>query len=63
MALVELTVVLKDSERTFKHKFLVYDELVMDPNAPVVQDCIQQARESFKSEPDDIVIKTSMVCR
>lgn len=58
---VELTVVLKDSERTYRHKFLIYEDILLDPQASVILDCIKEARESFKAEPEDIVIKTSMV--
>lgn len=58
---LEITVVLKDSERTYRHKFLIYEDVMMSPTDKIIQDCIREARLSFKEMPEDIVIKTSMV--
>jgi hypothetical protein len=57
---LEITVVLKDSERTYRHKFLIYEDVMMSPTDKIIQDCIREARLSFKEMPEDIVIKTSM---
>lgn len=58
---IEITVVLKDSERTYRHKFLIYEDVTMSRLDPIIQDCIREARLSFKEMPEDIVIKASMV--
>lgn len=58
---LEMTVILKDEERTYKHKFLIYDDVMMSPTDKTIQDCIREARLSFKEIPEDIIIKTTMV--
>lgn len=58
---LELTVVLKDSERTYRHKFLIYEDVTMTPYDAIVQECIREARLSFKDVPEDIIIKSSLV--
>lgn len=61
MSAVELTVILKDSERTYRHKFLIYDAFLMEVDAPTVKECISEAKKHFNAEPEDITIRTMMV--
>jgi hypothetical protein len=58
---VEITIILKDEERTFKQKFLCYEALTLDPENRVLKEFIKQACDSFKGSPEDIVVKASMV--
>lgn len=60
---IELTVILKDTERTYKHKFLIYETFTMNPTDPHIMGCIKQAMENLDGEYEDIVIKTSMVVK
>jgi hypothetical protein len=60
---VEVTVVLKDDEKTNRHKFLQYDMFTMSDTDPFILECIDEARKSFQGEPDDIIIKTSMTVK
>lgn len=55
--MTELTVVLKDSERTYRQKFLVYEAYTPSNDDPIVCACIQEARKNFEGEPEDIHIK------
>lgn len=60
----ELQVTIKDSERTLRQNFLLYNKVVIDPDDKVdqsLQDCIDEALKSFDGEPDDIILKLTMV--
>lgn len=56
----ELTVILKDSERTYRQKFLMYNPYNMTYDDPQILDCIQQAKANFQGEPEEITIRASM---
>jgi hypothetical protein len=60
---IEITVILKDEERTYKQKFLHYENLTMDVQDPFIQSCIKSSCDNFKGDPEDIVIKTTMVIK
>jgi len=57
---VEVTVVLKDCEKTLRHRELCYDPISMTPEDKRIQAFVKKAMESFQGEPDDISIKCSM---
>lgn len=56
----ELTVVLKDAERTYRQKFVIYQPFLMDCYDPIILQCIKEAKENFQGEPEDVQIKTHM---
>jgi hypothetical protein len=56
----ELTVSVKDEEKTLKKKFLLYDSYQVDENDPVIKDCIDQVLKNFAGEPDRITVKINM---
>jgi hypothetical protein len=58
--MLELTVILKDSERTYRHKFLVYESLTMTVDDPNIRHYIEEAKKNFDGEPEDIKIKTHL---
>lgn len=59
---IELIVKLKDSERTYRQKFLHYEQLSVGPqNDPIIIADIEEARKNFLGEPEDIEIQISMV--
>ena len=60
---IELTVVLKDSERTYRHKNLIYQSITLDPTDPVILSFIEMAKLNFQGDPEDIIIKALMVCK
>jgi len=53
----ELTVILKDSDRTYRQKFLIYEAFTMSDNDPVILLCIDEAKKSFEGEPESVQIK------
>ena len=55
--MTELTVILKDSERTYRQKFLCYDVHTTSHDDPVIQACIDKARKNFEGEPEEIQVK------
>lgn len=55
--MAELTVILKDSERTYRHKFLVYEVITLAADDPKIIQCIEEAKKSFEGEPEEIKIK------
>lgn len=59
-SVVELTVILKDDEKTYKEKFLLYSQVTLDVEDGTVKACIAKAQESFRAIPEDIIIKASM---
>jgi hypothetical protein len=55
----EITVTLKDSERTYKEKFLIYDRIMMSLDCPVLKACVEKAKQGFKGDPIDILVKAT----
>ncbi len=53
----ELTVILKDSERTYRQKFLIYETFTLTCEDPVILRCIEEAKKNFNGEPEDVQIK------
>lgn len=56
----ELTVILKDSERTYRQKFLIYENYSVLFNDPIIQRCINESLKNFVGEPEEITIRISM---
>jgi hypothetical protein len=57
--MVELTVILKDSERTYKQKFLVYDDILISDGQqdPGIEKILKEAKSNFIGQPEEITIK------
>jgi len=53
----ELTVILKDSDRTYRQKFLVYATYCVSDTEPEILRCIEEAKKNFDGEPEEITIK------
>jgi hypothetical protein len=56
----ELTVILKDSERTYRQKFLIYKTYSICPDDPVIFTCIEQAKKNFEGDPESVQVKIHM---
>jgi len=61
MSSIEVTIIMKDSERTYKHKFLEYNPFSLDVSDHTVRRMIEEAKKNFTGTPEDIVLKTTMV--
>lgn len=53
----ELTVILKDAERNYRQKFLIYDNYSVTIEDKTIWNCIEEAKKNFEGEPEDIQIK------
>jgi hypothetical protein len=56
----ELTVVLKDADRTYRQKFLIYEDYSMSLTDPLIHMCINEAKKNFEGEPESIQIKAHL---
>ncbi len=59
----EITVTVKDEEKTLKTKFLIYDQVVVDENDLIIQNCINQVLKNFATEPTDIRVRINLEVR
>ena len=53
----ELTVILKDPERTYRQVFLCYNEYSVSETDPFILQCIEEAKKNFNGDPEQINIK------
>lgn len=56
----EVTIIVKDSEKTLKTKHLVYETYTVDSTDPIIGKYINDSLVQFGSEPTDVQIKISM---
>lgn len=50
----EITITVKDSEKTLKTKHLVYDDFQMKQDDPAIAACIAATVKQFNGEPDRV---------
>lgn len=53
----EITVTIRDDEKTLKAKYLIYDEYTISCNDPIIQRCIAETLTNFSGEPSDVRIR------
>ena len=53
----ELTVILKDSDRTYRQNFLIYEKYSVAYDDPVIIACIEAAKKNFQGDPESIQVK------
>jgi hypothetical protein len=58
---VELSIIIKDEERTLKKDFLIYEPITLIESDPIIQKCVKEVMEEFKGEPEDIKLRAMMV--
>jgi hypothetical protein len=56
----ELTVILKDSDRTYRQKFLIYEKYTLSDEDPVILMCIGEAKKNFAGDPESVQVKIHM---
>lgn len=56
----ELTVILKDSDRTYRQKFVLYENYAASEDDVTILKCIDEARKNFEGDPESIQIKIHM---
>lgn len=60
MTFSELTVIIKDSEKTLRTKYGIYDEYCVRDDDPIIKLCIEKTLENFDGEPDDITVNIKL---
>jgi hypothetical protein len=53
----ELTVILKDEDRTYRQKFLIYEIYSVSEHDQVIMSCIEAAKKNFDGNPESIQVK------
>jgi hypothetical protein len=53
----ELTVILKNSDRTYRQKFLIYEVYSVSEDDSVIHMCIEEAKKSFEGDPESVQVK------
>lgn len=61
--MIELTITIKGIDRKLSREWLLYDPITLDVNGQDIKDYIQELRDEFKEEIEDIRIKTLMVIK
>lgn len=56
----EVTIIIKDSEKTQRTKHLVYDNFYLNPDDPAIKAIIGQALQEFNAEPDSVRLKVNL---
>lgn len=57
---IELTVIVKDSERNLRQKFLCYEEPVMSIDDKYIRNCVEKTVTAFGDQPEEVTVKTTM---
>lgn len=52
----EITVVVKDEEKSLRSKYLIYESYTVDENDPIIKDCLVKTLNNFDGEPIDIIV-------
>jgi hypothetical protein len=53
----EITVIIKDEEKTLRKNFLIYESYSVHESDPIIKSCIDDVLKNFSSEPKDINVK------
>ena len=61
MSAVELTVIMKNEERTQRQKFLIYEKIALVASDPIIAKCLAEAYKNFNGSVEDVTIRTTMV--
>lgn len=56
----EVTIIIKGDDKTYNEKFIIYDNINLNNQDPVIQDCINQAKNNCKVPNNEVVVKISM---
>jgi hypothetical protein len=56
----EVTVSIRDEEKTLKKKFLLYDVFQVSDQDATIKSCIEETLKNFSSEPSKITVKITL---
>lgn len=57
----EVTVSIKDEEKTLKKKFLIYDQFIVSENDTTIKSCIEETLKNFSTEPSNIKVRINLL--
>ena len=57
----EVTVSIKDEEKTLKKKFLIYDQFVVSENDTTIKACIEETLKDFSTEPSSVKVRINLL--
>lgn len=57
----EITIIIKDSEKTLRKKFPIYQTYEVEESDPVIKSCIKEVLENFDGEPEIIQVKIDLL--
>jgi len=57
----ELTVSIKDEEKTLKKKFLIYENFTVNENDPMIKSCIEETLKNFSAPPLRITVRINLL--
>ncbi len=57
----ELTVVIKDDEKTLRTKYIVYEPYSVDEQDPVIKKYVEQCIRNFDGTPTDVIVKINLI--
>lgn len=57
----ELTITVRDEERSYKTKHLLYVPYSLQSDDPLIKDLIAKALVEFNGEPTDVKLRASLV--
>jgi len=57
----EITITIKDEEKTYKKKHLIYETYQVSEEDPIIKNIIAQGLKEFIGEPSDIKIRINLV--
>jgi len=60
---VELRITMKDSERKLTKDFVIYDIMTFTDTDPQIANALNEVKQEFKGEPEDIKIYATMVLK
>lgn len=56
----ELTVIIKDSEKTLRTKHLIYELYTVNENDPIIRNLVQEAVKAFDAIPESIKVRINL---
>lgn len=56
----EITISIKDEEKTLKKKFLIYDSFAVSEDDPIIKSCIEETVSDFNTKPDQIKVRINL---
>jgi hypothetical protein len=58
----DIQVIIKDQERkTLKNDFEIHGEFKWSQDEPILQECVNNFLKEFHGEPEDIILKATMI--